>query len=214
MKSWHGRSALADASCGRCVRTVRDAIRPQGPGQHRQEAMSGAAASREVGGCGAVPAARRARRCPRGAAGAALSPRRGRAGPRGASYKLPAMNGHLHSRRPEPRTVRAWLLPAAAAAVLAAAAWSLPDAMAGRLAPAAATPSAASAAARVPAVALPAPGDLAPGLEQRLAKWKPVAMPWHSAGLGARERQLVEKLVEACRQLESIYWRQSDPQDR
>ena len=37
-------------------------------------------------------------------------------------------------------------------------------------------------------------------------------MPWQSAGLGARERQLVEKLVEACRQLESIYWRQSDPQ--
>lgn len=110
-------------------------------------------------------------------------------------------------------------------AVLAAAAWSVPDAVPSRMAYAAAAaaaaaaapsaasaPPAASAAARSPAVALPAPGDLAPDLEQRLAKWKPVAMPWHSAGLSARERQLVEKLVEACRQLESIYWRQSDPQ--
>ncbi len=133
------------------------------------------------------------------------------------------MPEHLDPRRPEPRALRPWLLPAAAAAVLAAAAWSLPDAVAGRLAPAAAAaatsaapaasaPPAASAAVQTPAVSLPAPGDLAPGLEQRLAKWKPVAMPWHSAGLSARERQLVEKLVEACRQLESIYWRQSDPQ--
>jgi hypothetical protein len=71
---------------------------------------------------------------------------------------------------------------------------------------------AAPAAPRSPAVALPAPADLAPGLEQRLAKWKPVPMPWQSAGLSVRERQLVEKLVEACRQLESIYWRQSDPE--
>ena len=70
---------------------------------------------------------------------------------------------------------------------------------------------AAAPAPGATAVALPAPSDLAPDLEQRLAKWKPVAMPWQSAGLSARERQLVEKLVEACRQLESIYWRQSDP---
>jgi len=75
---------------------------------------------------------------------------------------------------------------------------------------AAPAPAAAPAAARI-AAALPTPADVAPDLEQRLAKWKPVAMPWQSAGLSARERQLVEKLVEACRQLESIYWRQSDP---
>jgi hypothetical protein len=133
------------------------------------------------------------------------------------------MADHPRPRRPEPRALRTWLLPAACVAVLAAAAWALPDAVAGRMAHAASTaaatapsaaaaPPAASAAARAPAVALPASGDLAPGLEQRLAKWKPVAMPWQSAGLSARERQLVEKLVEACRQLESIYWRQSDPQ--
>jgi hypothetical protein len=54
--------------------------------------------------------------------------------------------------------------------------------------------------------------DAAPDVAQRLAKWKPVKMPWSGAGLTARERQLVQKLVAACRQLESIYWRQSDPQ--
>ena len=48
-------------------------------------------------------------------------------------------------------------------------------------------------------------------LDERLAKWKPVQMPFHSAGLTARERQMVEKLVEASRQLDAAYWRQSDP---
>ena len=45
---------------------------------------------------------------------------------------------------------------------------------------------------------------------ERLAKWKRVDMPFHSAGLSARERQMVEKLVEACRLLDEVYWRQSD----
>ena len=45
-----------------------------------------------------------------------------------------------------------------------------------------------------------------------LAKWQPLKMPYASAGLSARDRQLVEKLVEASRYLESIYWRQSDPE--
>ncbi len=45
---------------------------------------------------------------------------------------------------------------------------------------------------------------------ERLAKWKPVQMPFHSTGLSARERQMVEKLVEACRLLDAVYWRQSD----
>jgi hypothetical protein len=35
-------------------------------------------------------------------------------------------------------------------------------------------------------------------------------MPFHSAGVSARERQMVEKLVEACRLLDDVYWRQSD----
>ena len=45
---------------------------------------------------------------------------------------------------------------------------------------------------------------------QRLAQWKPVAMPFHSEGLSAPERRMVEKLVEACRLLEDVFWRQSD----
>ncbi len=53
---------------------------------------------------------------------------------------------------------------------------------------------------------------VAPDLTQRLAKFKRVQMPFHSAGLTAREKQMVEKLVDASRYLEDIYWRQSDPE--
>jgi hypothetical protein len=53
---------------------------------------------------------------------------------------------------------------------------------------------------------------VAPDLEQRLAKFRRVQMPFRTAGLSAREQQLVHKLVEACGYLESIYWRQSDPE--
>ena len=35
-------------------------------------------------------------------------------------------------------------------------------------------------------------------------------MPFRSAGLTERERQMVDKLVEACRLLDDVYWRQSD----
>jgi hypothetical protein len=45
---------------------------------------------------------------------------------------------------------------------------------------------------------------------ERLARWKSVKMPFHAEGLDARERQMVEKLVEACRLLDAVYWRQSD----
>jgi hypothetical protein len=44
----------------------------------------------------------------------------------------------------------------------------------------------------------------------RFAKWKNVDMPFRSAGLTERERQMVDKLVEACRLLDDVYWRQSD----
>lgn len=44
----------------------------------------------------------------------------------------------------------------------------------------------------------------------RLAKWKNVDMPFHSEGLSAREKQMADKLVEACRLLDDAYWRQSD----
>lgn len=44
---------------------------------------------------------------------------------------------------------------------------------------------------------------------ERLARWKPVAMPL-PGGLNARERRMVDQLVEACRFLDEIFWRQSD----
>lgn len=49
-------------------------------------------------------------------------------------------------------------------------------------------------------------------LDARLAKWKPVEMPFDAAGLTPRQRKLVEKLVDASRQMERIYWRQNDPE--
>ncbi|HEY8020533.1 MAG TPA: Zn-dependent hydrolase [Thermoanaerobaculia bacterium] len=55
--------------------------------------------------------------------------------------------------------------------------------------------------------------EVAADLEARLARWKPVPMPFDASGLSPRERQLVDKLVEACQDLEDIYWRQSDPGD-
>src|SRR5262249_38378322 len=51
-----------------------------------------------------------------------------------------------------------------------------------------------------------------PDLDQRLAKYKRVEMPFEATKLSARERQLVQKLVEASHYIEDIYWRQSDPE--
>jgi len=53
---------------------------------------------------------------------------------------------------------------------------------------------------------------VAPDLDQRLAKFRRVRMPFNRTGLTAREQQMVRKLVEACGYLESIFWRQSDPE--
>jgi hypothetical protein len=47
-------------------------------------------------------------------------------------------------------------------------------------------------------------------VDDRLARWKPVEMPFDRSGLSAKETQMVEKLVEACRLLDRVYWRQSD----
>jgi hypothetical protein len=51
-----------------------------------------------------------------------------------------------------------------------------------------------------------------PDIAQRVAKFKPVDMPLNSSGLSPRERQLVDKLAEASRYIEDIFWRQSDPE--
>jgi hypothetical protein len=53
--------------------------------------------------------------------------------------------------------------------------------------------------------------QVVPDLDQRLAKFRRVEMPFHSADLSAREVKMVGKLVDASRYLEEIYWRQIDP---
>ena len=54
--------------------------------------------------------------------------------------------------------------------------------------------------------------NVAKDLPERLARWKTVQMPFHSQGLSPKEVRLVNKLVEANRDIENIYWRQSDPE--
>jgi hypothetical protein len=53
--------------------------------------------------------------------------------------------------------------------------------------------------------------QIAPDLDRRVAKFARVEVPFHTAGLTPREVKLVEKLVDASRYLEEIYWRQIDP---
>lgn len=53
--------------------------------------------------------------------------------------------------------------------------------------------------------------QVVPDLDQRLARFRRVEMPFHSTGLTAREVKMVGKLVDASRYLEEIYWRQMDP---
>ena len=50
-----------------------------------------------------------------------------------------------------------------------------------------------------------------PDLERRLARWRPVKMPFDASGLTEREKGMIGKLVESCRYLDDIFWRQSDP---
>ena len=59
---------------------------------------------------------------------------------------------------------------------------------------------------------LPGSPAVAPDLAQRLAKFRRVSMPFHSAGLSPREREMTHDLVSASQYLEDIFWRQSDPQ--
>jgi len=60
--------------------------------------------------------------------------------------------------------------------------------------------------------AAPARASVPPDLEKRLARWKAVPMPFAMEKLTGRERRLVEKLIEACRPIEDIFWQQSDPE--
>jgi hypothetical protein len=53
---------------------------------------------------------------------------------------------------------------------------------------------------------------VAPDLDARLARFKPIKMPFRQEALSPREVQLVHKLVDAANYIEQIYWRQSDPE--
>ena len=59
---------------------------------------------------------------------------------------------------------------------------------------------------------VPANLRVVPDIAERVAKFRRVQMPFRASGLSAREQQMIRKLVEACGYLESIYWRQSDPE--
>jgi len=52
---------------------------------------------------------------------------------------------------------------------------------------------------------------VAPDLAKQFAKFKSIRIPYDSKDLSAREKQMVEKLVDAAGLLDCIYWRQSDP---
>jgi hypothetical protein len=54
---------------------------------------------------------------------------------------------------------------------------------------------------------------VAPDIEQRLARFKPVEMPFPLERFSARERILINELIAASRDLEDIYWRQNSPDD-
>src|SRR5271156_5794177 len=71
--------------------------------------------------------------------------------------------------------------------------------------------SAFLAAAAAPAQS-PTTPVIAPDLAARLAKYKPVKMPFDSSHLSDREKQMVAKLVDAAGLLDCVYWRQSDPE--
>ena len=45
---------------------------------------------------------------------------------------------------------------------------------------------------------------------ERAARWKPVPMPYRRAELTASEQQMVVKLADACRLMDTLYWQQSD----
>src|SRR5438045_4964564 len=48
-------------------------------------------------------------------------------------------------------------------------------------------------------------------INERLARWQQVKMPFNNSGLSAREMQMIQKLIEASQYLDRIYWRQNDP---
>ncbi len=65
---------------------------------------------------------------------------------------------------------------------------------------------------RDPGTSVAATLGVAPDLDARLARFKPVEMPFDRTSMSEREQRMVEKLVDAANRIEQIYWRQSDPE--
>ena len=55
--------------------------------------------------------------------------------------------------------------------------------------------------------------QVAPDLDQRLARFKRVEMPFTYEPFSAHEHHLIDELIAASRDLEEIYWRQNSPED-
>jgi hypothetical protein len=53
---------------------------------------------------------------------------------------------------------------------------------------------------------------IAPDLAKQFAKFKVIKIPFDSKDLTLREKQMVEKLVDAAGLLDCVFWRQSDPE--
>ena len=98
-------------------------------------------------------------------------------------------------------TSRSLLLFAAGAAIAVAA-----------LSPLAAIPQSAAQSKASATSASATALYVVPDLAERVAKFRRVHMPFNSKGLSAREKQMVDKLVDASGLLDCIYWRQSDPE--
>jgi hypothetical protein len=99
--------------------------------------------------------------------------------------------------------IRRALLARAVLPAVMACAWAIPAAQAQQQNSEATKPATRSITSNL---------VIAPDLASEAAKFKPVRMPFDSSKLAPRERQMVGKLVVACQFLESIYWRQSDPE--
>lgn len=61
--------------------------------------------------------------------------------------------------------------------------------------------------------ATPATPQVAPDIDQRLARFQKVEMPFSFDGMTAREKRVVEEMIAASRDLEDIFWRQNNPED-
>src|SRR5919201_5620613 len=54
--------------------------------------------------------------------------------------------------------------------------------------------------------------QVSPNLSEQLKKWRVVRMSFDTKALSERERKMGEKLVDASRYLDDIFWRQNDPE--